>query len=54
MIYDNLKDFSSDPAFQKDLENYIDDLYSDLNSSGFKIITLEKDGYSMASRSFPS
>ena len=47
MIYDNLKDFSSDPAFQKDLENYIDDLYSDLNSSGFKIITLEKDGYSM-------
>merc|ERR1711865_1195067 len=47
MIYDNLKDFSSDPAFQKDLENYIDDMYADLNSSGFKIITLEKDGYSM-------
>jgi len=47
MIYLNVKDFADDPKFQQDLDDYIDDIYSDLNDSGMKIVSEVKDGYSM-------
>lgn len=47
MIYINVKEFSDDPKFQQDIEDYVDNIYKDLNDSGINIILIEKNGYTM-------